>query len=118
MSEDNNIVEEQTLDIAELESQVASIVDESTLIVNNENDSAAGLAEDALKDMQTRLDTLEDTNARLTNLVGKMVSAYGARLNEQSSQGVEAFPPSSVEPILDQSDGSTVPNLSDIVLGS
>ena len=99
-----------------LEAAVNAIVDEHALIEDNNGSAANDEAEKALRDMGARLDTLESENQRLTALIGKMVTAYGARLSDaNSNNGVEAFP-SRVEQTFDNE--SDIPGLKDIVLGS
>lgn len=102
-----------------LEAQVNALVDESNPNEDNTDDSAAANAEEALAAMRTRLDDLEATNTRLTDLVGKMLTVYGARLNNDNSQGIEAFP-QAASTVEKQFNVSTdhIPSLGEIVLGS
>ena len=119
-----NMQEQETQETTEnpldaLEEQINALVDESSPNEDNTGDSAAANAEEALADMRSRLDDLESTNTRLTDLVGKMLTVYGARLNSESSQGVEAFPQvaSTVEKQFTTSTDH-IPQLGEIVLGS
>lgn len=115
-AENVETVENEPSALDTLESAVNALVDETTAGEDN-NNSAANSAEEALKGMSDRLDLLESENKRLTDLIGKMVTAYGARLNDSGGEGVEAFP-SSIEQKFDNPSNSNVVGLSDIVLGS
>lgn len=122
--ENENMQDQETQEQTEnpldaLEAQVNGLIDESNPNEDNTDDSAAANAEEALADMRARLDDLETTNTRLTDLVGKMLTVYGARLNNDNSQGVEAFP-QAASTVEKQFGVSTdhIPNLGEIVLGS
>ena len=95
--------------------QEHNLIDENIPTEDN-NGNAAFSAEEAFSGMSERLDTLESENKRLTDLIGKMVTVYGARLSESQSQGVEAFP-TTLEPNT-APNTDTIPGLNDIVLGS
>lgn len=111
---DDNVIEtENPIDV--LENKVNALVDELSQEADNGSNGAAENAEDA-HNTNARLDELEKANARLTEMVGKMITVYGARMNENDSQGVEAFP-STVEKTF-EAPVSDIPSLGDIVLGS
>lgn len=109
-------VEEVSTGLDDLESAVNALIDESAVSKDN-TEQAAISAEEAYTEMGERLDALEAENKRLTAIIGKMVTAYGARLGKEQSQGVEAFP-STLEPNTVQNENDTIPGLNEIILGS
>ena len=116
MAENENIENEnqEQVSIDELENAVNALVDGDTNTEDN-NTSASFEAEKAFGEMASRIDNLESENQRLTSMVAKMVTAYGARMSENNN-GPEAFP-SKVENTFENPGADKIPQLGDIVLG-
>lgn len=115
--------EEATEDSITSLDEIEAALDEFDLSENKDDNTAetANKAEEVSLDaLRDELNELRNENKRLANAIGRLIKGYGAKLNESnSSQGVEAFRESSVEPKL-PSEGinlSGVPGLAEIKLG-
>lgn len=96
--------------ISELEGQI----DESSKVEDNSEQGADTKSEEA-PDFSKRIEALENENKRLQDMVGRLIVVNGARISAENQTGIEAFP-TSIEKNFDE--GTDVPSLSDIVLGS
>lgn len=102
--------------------EIEAALDEFDLSENKDDNTAetATKAEEVSLDaLRDELNELRNENKRLANAIGRLIKGYGAKLNENTTQGVEAFRESSVEPKLpsDELNLSGVPGLADIKLG-
>lgn len=102
--------------------EIEAALDEFDLTENKDDNTAetATKAEEVSLDaLRDEISELRDENKRLAAAIGRLIKGYGAKLNEKSTQGIEAFRESSVEPKLpsDELNLSGVPGLADIKLG-